>query len=136
MALHTELAIHRDAFDLLGEAVEAVRQMPRDLKPMLGRVITDGCLGIDLDIRAANIAADKVQHLDRLLERLSTIETAVRLSRDRKYLTLKAYTQLITRTQQIGRQANGWKRQQLQHRGDAPRRQIHDHQGGHDRTLF
>ncbi len=136
MALHYELEIHRTAYDLLGEAVEAVRQMPRDLKPMLGRTITDGCLALDLDIRAANIAADKVPHLDRLLAHLSTIETCVRLCRDREYLTRRAYTNLITRTQQIGRQANGWKKQQLQHRSSELRRQNSEPHEGADRALF
>lgn len=121
MALHTELDIYRSCYDLLGEAVDAVLQMRRDVKPVLGKSIVDGCFAIETHIRAANMAQDKEPHLLLLLERLSNIEIAVRLCRDRGFIRNPAYARLIQHTQHVGKQANGWRNH---YKGGPQQRQL------------
>ena len=112
MGLHTELAIYRSCYDLLGVATEVIRNMRRDIKSALGLRIIDACIELELHIRRANMAAEKEPHLQLLLERLEVIELLVRLCRDRSYIPSAHYARVITRTQSIGKQANGWRKQQ------------------------
>ena len=110
MALHHTLEIHRSCCDLLGEAVVIVLNMPRAVKNALGNKIIDGCIDLDLRIRAANMAQDKEPHLLQLLEGLEVIELVLRLCRDKKWISPRQYAALVEHTQSIGRQANGWRR--------------------------
>ncbi len=121
MALHTELEIYRSCYDLLGEAVDAVLQMRKDLKPIIGKGIVDRCFEIELCIRDANMAQDKEPHLLLVLERLTNIETAARLCRDRKFISVPAYARLIKHTQHVGKQANGWRNH---YKGGSQQRQL------------
>ena len=130
MALHTSTEIYAASFDLLGEAVNVILQMRRDAKALLGNKIIDGCIALDLHIRAANMADDKEPEILRLLERLEVIELVARTCRDRGYISPKAYTRLVDRTQSIGKQANGWRKSQ----GGAQQRLFPDRQGDQDRA--
>lgn len=123
MALHTDTDIYRAIFDLAGEAVDVVLQMRRDVKPVLGRTILDNCLAMELDVRAANMAPNEARepHLLKLLERLATVETVVRMCRDKRFIQTPAYARLITHTQSVGKQANGWRKH---HAGDGSQRQL------------
>lgn len=135
MALHTELDIYRSAFDLACAAVAAVMQMRRDAKPVVGRIMVDECFAIVRHIRLANMAADegKETHLLQLLDSLTNVETALRISRDMRFIATPAYACLVQHTQSVGRQAQGWRNH---YRGNANTRQPADPQGGQARALF
>lgn len=133
MALHSELEIYRTCFDLLGEAVEIVRNMRRDIKKALGDRILDACIELDLFVRRANIAADKEPFLLNLLERLEVIELLSRLCRDRGWIPIGHYAKLTQRTQSIGRQCNAW-RTHMKEQGSPQQRQLFDSQGSQNRA--
>lgn len=44
MAMHTELEIHKSAEELLGIVLNLVRNIPRDLKQVVGAKLRDECL--------------------------------------------------------------------------------------------
>ncbi len=46
MALHTDLEIHKVAEELLGLSLDLVRNIPRDLKQVVGAKIRDECLQV------------------------------------------------------------------------------------------
>lgn len=81
MALHTNLPIYKVAYDLLSVATDVVRNMPRDYKASIGARIREECVDLVVLIFRANVARDKVPHLDLLLERLQVAELLFRLSR-------------------------------------------------------
>jgi hypothetical protein len=110
MAIHTTLAIYSAAYDLLNLLVDAVKSMPRDVKPVVGSRIVDRCLEITTLIRRANKAGDKVPDLEVLLERNDEIETLLRVAVERRYIARGQYGDAIRLTQSIGRQAGGWKK--------------------------
>jgi len=110
MGLHTATELYSVCFELLGVACEAVLNMRRDVKSVLGGKIIDACIGLDLHLRDANMADDKEPHILLLLERLEVIELLSRVCRDKQFLPLGHYTKLIERTQSIGRQATGWRK--------------------------
>jgi hypothetical protein len=135
MALHTETEIYAGCFELLGAAVDTIRNMRRDVKPILGKMIVEACVELDLWLRAANIAADKEPHLLKFLERLEVIEFLMRTCRDRNYVPVKAYAEIILRTQSIGKQVNGWRRAERERHTQQPGL-FPDRQGDPGRASF
>ena len=125
MALHSELEIYRTCFDLLGEAAEIVRNMPKDIKRALGDRIIDACIDLDRYLRQANMAKDKEPPLLALLDRLEVIEILTRLCRDRQWIRPRQYARLTERTQSIGRQCNAWRTYMKEH-GSPQQRQLFD----------
>ncbi len=110
MALHTELPIHKVAYDLAGLAIDLIKNMPREVKAVIGGELRDECLKLIVLIFRANVAADKRVHLAELLERQQVVELLLRLSRDKRYISTGQYARAIAFTGSIGKQANGWKK--------------------------
>src|SRR5690349_17190228 len=112
MAIHTELDIFKASYDLLGVADDLVRNIPRTVKPHLGRKIIDECTEIVAAIPLANQerGAAKVPHLNRLLQRLEVTKTLFRLCVDKRYIAPAQFARTIPLTTSIGKQANGWKK--------------------------
>lgn len=110
MAIHTNLPIYKVAYDLLDVATEVTRDMPRDFKQSLGGKIRDHCVDIVTLIFRANVSRDKVPHLSELLEKLQVVELLMRLSKDKRFISVKQYAKATELTNQVGRQANGWRK--------------------------
>ncbi|MES2181008.1 MAG: four helix bundle protein [Pseudomonadota bacterium] len=60
----------------------------------------------------ANVSFDKVPYIQKLLERVQVIELLLRLSRDKHFISTRQYAGAIDITDQIGKQATGWKKHQ------------------------
>jgi hypothetical protein len=112
MGLHTNLPIYKVSYDLIGVVVEAAKHMPRDVKRLLGEKLRDESIELALLIYDANVATDKKTPLSQLLRRAQTIEILLRVSRDKQYISTKAYATAVQLTDQIGKQANGWRKAQ------------------------
>lgn len=110
MALHSQLPIYKVAYDLLSVATDVTRNMPRDYKTSIGGRIRDECVDLVVLIFRANIARNKVPHLEDLLERLQVAELLFRLSRDKRFISIGQYAHAIELTNSIGKQANGWRK--------------------------
>ena len=78
MAMHTELQIHKSAEELLGIVLNLVRNIPRDLKQVVGAKLRDECLQVLVLIGRANMARNKLPHLNQLLESLWMINYLLR----------------------------------------------------------
>ena len=110
MALHTDLNIHKTAYDLFDTVMDLVKPMPRDFKVPMGSKLRDECLAIIVLIFRANTASDKEPHLLTLIERLQVIELMLRLCRDKRLIATSHYANAIKLTNSIGKQANGWRK--------------------------
>ena len=124
MALHKDLPIYKAAYDLLGVAVEITKHFPRDFKRLMGDKVREECVEIIVLIFKANVAFQKIIHIDLLLERLQVIELLLRLSRDKRFISVKQYAEVIDITDAIGKQASGWKKQQATAPAIKPPRQL------------
>lgn len=112
MALHKELPIYKAAYDLLSVTTEITRNIPRDFKRLIGEKVREECVEILVLIFRANISAQKIQHIEKLLEHLQVIELLLRLSRDKRFISTGQYGRAIEITDSIGKQSSGWKKQQ------------------------
>ena len=110
MAIHTTLPIYKTTYDLLVLAAGMTKNMPRDFKVSMGGKITEECVEAVLLIFRANCAKQKTQYLDELLETVQTLELLMRLSKDLRLISTGQYAQAIALTDQIGKQANGWRK--------------------------
>lgn len=112
MAIHSQLSIYKTTYDLLSMAVDLIRNMPRDVKQVLGLRIRDECVALTMLIQRANTSRNKVPHLEQLLEGLQVVELLIRLSRDKRYIPTGKYAAAVELTTSIGKQANAWKKSQ------------------------
>lgn len=110
MAMHTDLPIHKVAFDLLSLATDVTRNIPRDFKAGLGAKVRDECIEVMVLIARANAARDKQHHLGTLVERVQVIEFLLRLFKEKRFISVSQHAKAIELTASIGKQANAWKR--------------------------
>ncbi|WP_174936777.1 four helix bundle protein [Burkholderia lata] len=110
MAAPTQLPIYKVAYDLFRLIMEMVRNIPRDLKQLVGSRLASEAMEIVTLIFRANEATDKVPHLNELIERLGVINLQLRLSRDMRLISTKQYAAAIALTDQVGKQAGGWRK--------------------------
>jgi hypothetical protein len=110
MALHTELPIYKVAYDLLNLVTEITRSMPRDFKASIGSKISNETMEVIVLIFRANVSRQKTEYLTDLIERLQVTELLLRLSKDKRFISTGQYAKAIDLTNQIGRQANGWRK--------------------------
>jgi glycerol dehydrogenase-like iron-containing ADH family enzyme len=91
MAMHTDLPIHKVAFDLLSLATDVTRNIPRDFKAGLGAKVRDECIEVMVLIARANAARDKQQHLGTLVERVQVIEFLLRLFKEKRFISVSQH---------------------------------------------
>jgi hypothetical protein len=121
MAAAKDLPVYKVAYDLLGVILSAVRNMPRDVKQLVGGPLTKEAMDIVVLIFRANSTTNKVPYLTDLLERLEVINLLLRLAHDMKMITTKPYAAAIQRTEMVGKQVGGWRKQQSASSPAAPR---------------
>jgi len=110
MAMHTELSIYKIAYDLLLLSTTITRNIPRDLKPYIGKEVMQECIAVLMLVARANAAADKSPHLVDLLERVHVIELLMRTLKDLRFISVPQFSASMLLTDSIGKQAAGWKR--------------------------
>ncbi len=110
MALHHELPIYKHAYELLDLAIEVTQHLPRNLKRAIGDRLIEECVEIMSRIFRANVARDKIPHIDRIRECIQVVELWFRAIKDRKHINVPRYAAAIQLTGQIGRQATGWRK--------------------------
>jgi hypothetical protein len=110
MGLHKDLPIYKVVYDLLAFVVTLAGNMPRNLRRQLGEKLVDECVDLTVLVFRANVARDKVPHLNGLIERLQVAELLLRLSQDLRCISKQQYGRAIELTIAIGKQASGWRR--------------------------
>jgi 23S rRNA-intervening sequence protein len=110
MAIHTTLPIHKKAYDLFDLVIELVKNMPQDIKRTIGDDIKKDSVKIMRLIFRANVAQRKARYLIELIEHLQVIELTLRWARDKKVISTGQYARAIALTDNIGKQATGWRK--------------------------
>ena len=110
MALHMDLEIHKVAEELLGMSLDLVRNIPRDLKQVVGAKIRDECLQVLVLIGRANMSRDKLPHLNLLLESIWMLNYLLRALTNRGLISKGQHAKAMMMTASVGRQANAWKK--------------------------
>ncbi|MGE0289660.1 MAG: four helix bundle protein [Bradyrhizobium sp.] len=109
MALHSNLPIYKVAYDLLNLVTDLAKNMPRDFKASIGAKLRDECVDVTVLIFRANCSRGKTPHIDALIERVQVMELLLRLSCDKKLISEGQYARAIRKSENIGKQATGWR---------------------------
>ena len=110
MALHHELSIYKQAYELLSLATDITRNIPRDLKALLGTAVRDECVLLLKLIARANAAKEKAPHLDQLIESNDTLAFLLRVLKDKRFISVDQHAKAMLLTVSVGKQANGWRK--------------------------
>lgn len=110
MALHHQLPIYKEAYELLKLATNITKNMPKDFKGSIGGEIRSLCVQSVILIARANAAQDKAMHLSNLLEQIHAAEILFRLCKDMRFISTGQHAQAILLTDAVGKQANGWRK--------------------------
>jgi len=110
MTIHTQLPIYKVAYDLLDAISDLTAQFPRNFRASMGEQIRVECVHIMTLVARANIAREKAPHLEALLESLHVTEILIRLSKDKRFVSVPQYARVVELTASIGKQANGWRK--------------------------
>jgi hypothetical protein len=108
MAQYQHLPIYKQTYDILLRTMTATKDFPREYKYSLGQKIKDELIELVVTIYRANSAADKVRHIESILERVQAIQLMMRLSHDMHILPRRHYAALSEMTESLARQAQGW----------------------------
>lgn len=110
MGMHNNLPIYKDAFKLLVTVLGLVKNVPRDLKTVLGKTVVDKCSYLLVLIARANFAQNKGPHLSELIEKVQMVDFLMRALQDLHAIAPRQYASVVQLTESIGRQASGWKK--------------------------
>lgn len=99
MGLHTDTEIYRTAYELFAVTTQAARNMPRDVKLLVGGKIRDELLETFDGIYAANVARDKVAHIDGVRRSIQRVELLLRQSVDMRFISRSEYARAAQLTQ-------------------------------------
>ena len=110
MAIHSKLPIYLKTQQLLQLVIELSRNFPRDLKNSLGGKLRDECCDLMVLIFRANCSREKAPLLLDLQERLEVVILILRVCKDLRAISTAQHSRTIELTDDIGRQANGWRK--------------------------
>jgi len=119
MALHYDLPVYKDTFDLIQLIYNYTQKFPRDYKYTLGQDMKHDAMQLTRSIYRANRAQDKVKRADHLLDFLEDFELLkleVRLCAELKLLSIAQQAHLHRKMDTIGKQITGW-RNSVQNKG-------------------
>lgn len=108
MALHSDTEIYKAVIDLAAFSLRAARQMPRDVKMLVGAHLRDETVWMAVLVQRTNIARDaaKLPHLVELLEHLEIVKVTLQLARDLGFIAPKTYGDAMPLVASVGKQAN------------------------------
>ncbi|MBS1983238.1 MAG: four helix bundle protein [Bdellovibrionales bacterium] len=110
MAQYQHLPIYRLTYELLNRIVVATREFPREYKFTLAQSMKSEVIAMVVLIYRANSTEHKVEVIGEILERLQVVGLLVRLAKDQRILSTKAYASIVEMTESLGKQAQGWKK--------------------------
>ncbi len=110
MALHSQLPLYKTVHELTQAVIVTKRNMPRDYKHTLGDRMVDELIAIAVLVFRANVARDKRQHLDEMLERKEVADFLLRLAVDLRCISTGQYAALVKLLDSVGKQTNGWRK--------------------------
>jgi len=108
MAKATDLPIYREAYDLLALVTKLTQQYPRGYRQGLARDICTEAQAVVKHIFQANCTTNKIPVIERLRERLMTLQLMLRLSKDLHLISAGHFGATVVLTDSVGKQMSGW----------------------------
>lgn len=110
MAQYQHLPIYKSTYELLRLITHATAGFAKAYKYSLGDKLRGEVVEMVVFIFKANSSrgAERVAQAILFLERLQVVELMLRLSKDLRLLTVKQFSEIVSLSDGLGRQAQGW----------------------------
>ncbi len=108
MAHYKHLPIYKTTYELLALVTRKTKDFPRDFKYSLGDKIRGECIDLVVSIYKANSSKHRKELLENILERVQVIELMLRLSKDLHLINVDGFSEIVSLTDSLARQAQGW----------------------------
>ena len=106
----SELKVYRDTYDLVCKVTDMQMRFPRMYKFTIGQKLMNTGLELFEYIQLANMFKESRQkHLYGFVVKFELFKTLVRMSADKKLLTVKQQADIARMTNSIGKQVSAWK---------------------------
>lgn len=111
MALHFDTRIYAALVELGKAAIPMVRNMHRDVKQLLGKMVVEEVLWMGVLIMRINKAPgpNRPPMIEEFIEHLELVQMNLRFCRELKYITPADWAKALPLIQSIGKQAYGWR---------------------------
>ena len=111
MALHFETRIYAAIVELGKAVIPIIRNMHRDVKQLLGRMIVDEVLWMGVLVMRINKApgAARPPMIEELIEHLELVQMNLRFCRELKYIAPADWAKSLPLIESVGKQAYGWR---------------------------
>ena len=111
MALHHDTRIYAAVVELGKVILPLVRQMNRDVKQLLGRMLVDEVLWMGILIMRINKAPGEKRPpmIEELIEHLELVQMNLRFCRELKYIAPADWAKSLPIIESVGKQAYGWR---------------------------
>ena len=110
MAQYQHLPIYKATYNLLRLVTQATSNFPRAYKYSLGDKLREEVVEMVVFVFKANSSrgAERAAQAALFLERLQVVELLMRLSKDLRLLSVKQFSEIVSMSDSLGRQAQGW----------------------------
>jgi hypothetical protein len=109
MALHTQLPVYKDTYQLVLQIFERTRDFPREYKYTLGQDMKRDALQLLRCIYRANKHKNRAAHLEDFLDEFELLQLEIRLCVEMKIITIRHQAALSGLIARIGKQVTGWR---------------------------
>ncbi len=107
---YSELPIFKSTYDLTLEMYMLVRGFKKEFKYTLGEQLKKETTELVILIYRANSKKDKREALSEAREKLETVRLLVRLAKDLKIISLRAFVRVNKNIQNTSKQISGWQK--------------------------
>lgn len=105
-----QLLIYQKIYDLVLWLYPAINRIPKSHRLVLGRYLEEVSIQILVLVIKANKKRDKerVSLREKISEMLDILRILIRLTKDRKFMSIKQYVFAVEKINEIGRMLNAW----------------------------
>ena len=108
MARASDLPIYRDTYQLLLLVTKLTQGYPRGYRQGLARDVCLEAQALVTLVFQANCTTEKAPIIERLRERLQTMQLHMRLSKDLRLISAGQFGATAVLLESVGKQASGW----------------------------
>ena len=108
-----DLPIYRVTYELATHVTRITQHIPKHLRSTLATRIQGEAFDLVIYVYRAQAAwerKDRRQHIERIIEGIQVLELTLRLCMDMQLISPKQHARAAELTQEVGRQAGGWKK--------------------------
>jgi four helix bundle protein len=106
--MYKNLAIFEKTYELILWLYPTVNKFPKSQRFVLGQHIENTILQILEGIIEANQERDKFPYLKKISVELDKLRILIRLSKDLKFISIKQYSFVAEKVNEIGKMLGGW----------------------------